>query len=96
MSFQDNRTALHEAARSKCKEELAVGKVASLLIDAGSDVEARAGSDGFSDFTVLMSASYHGHVAVVRNLLLARCEVNAQSSVSSSHKVERYLNLSLH
>lgn len=55
-----------------------------MLIEAGSDVEARAGTDGFSDFTLLMFASYHGHIAVVRHLLTARCEVNAQSSVSTS------------
>lgn len=54
-----------------------------MLIETGCDVEARAGTDGFSDFTVLMFASYHGHIGVARYLLEARCEVNAQSSVSS-------------
>lgn len=69
-------------ARSKSKNENAVGKTAEALIKAGSDVESRAGADGFNDFTVLMFASYHGHVSVVEHLLTARCEINAQSSVS--------------
>lgn len=74
--------AIHEVARSKSKKKEEVSRTAQLLISAGSDVEARAGSDGFSDFTVLMAASYHGHISVVSQLLQARCEVNAQSRVS--------------
>lgn len=71
-----------------------MGKVAGLLIAAGSDVEARAGSNGFGDFTVLMSASYHGHVAVVRKLVEARCEVNAQSLVVFySHQLTHALSI---
>ena len=68
-------------ARSKSDDEVAVGKVADTLIQAGSEIESRAGTDGFSDFTVLMFSAYHGHVGVVRHLIDARCEINAQSSV---------------
>ena len=68
-------------ARSKSDDEVAVGKVADMLIQAGCEIESRAGTDGFSDFTVLMFSAYHGHVGVVRHLIDARCEINAQSSV---------------
>lgn len=73
---------MHEVARSKSDDEVSVGKVADLLIQAGCEIESRAGTDGFSDFTVLMFSAYHGHISVVRYLIDARCEVNAQSSVS--------------
>lgn len=65
-------------------DEDLVGRTVESLIQAGSDVEARAKAEGFGDFTVLMSASYHGHRDVVKHLLRARCEINAQSSVISN------------
>ena len=68
-------------ARSKSDDEVAVGTVADMLIQAGCEIESRAGTDGFSDFTVLKFSAYHGHVGVVRHLIDARCEINAQSSV---------------
>ncbi|KAF6041020.1 hypothetical protein EB796_000661 [Bugula neritina] len=77
---KDARLPLHEVARSRSTDEKSIERITELLIERGCDIESKAGTDGFSDFTALMFASYHGHVSVVQQLLKANCNVNAQSS----------------
>ena len=44
--IQDERTALHEVARSPNMSDDRLGEIAKLLIDAGSDINAKSSDLG--------------------------------------------------
>ena len=44
--YQDERTALHECARSQCREELHLGEIARTLIEAGCDINSKSSDWG--------------------------------------------------
>jgi len=44
--FQDERTALHESARSQIRSDDKLGEIASILIKAGGDVNAKSSDLG--------------------------------------------------
>lgn len=44
--FKDERTALHETARSQAKGDFQLGEIAQCLIEAGSDVNAKSSDLG--------------------------------------------------
>ncbi|KAK6167385.1 hypothetical protein SNE40_021425 [Patella caerulea] len=80
ITHKDSRTALHEVARSKEKEEITLGEIARLLLQAGSDKDARGSDLGEADFTGLMFASYHGHYEVATAFIEAGCDINCTGS----------------
>ncbi|XP_076456786.1 uncharacterized protein LOC143291073 [Babylonia areolata] len=76
------RLALHEVARSRSEDETALGDIARLLVAAGSDVNAVSSDFAEADFSSLMFAAYHGHTEVVRALVAADCDINANGSIN--------------
>ena len=77
----DNRTALHELARSPVGIEEELEEVATLLIDGGADVNMQASGNGDANFTALMFAAYHDHLGVAKSILKAKnCDMNKQSA----------------
>ncbi|XP_050410829.2 ankyrin repeat domain-containing protein 6 [Patella vulgata] len=80
ITHKDSRTAVHEVARSKEKEEITLGEIARLLLQAGSDKDARGSDLGEADFTGLMFASYHGHSEVATAFIEAGCDINCTGS----------------
>ncbi|XP_076437640.1 uncharacterized protein LOC143276868 [Babylonia areolata] len=82
MANKHQRLALHEVARSQSTEETQLGRIAQLLVAAGSDVDATSSDFGEADFTSLMFAAYHGHTEVVNALVDADCDINANGSIN--------------
>ncbi|XP_060074912.1 serine/threonine-protein phosphatase 6 regulatory ankyrin repeat subunit A-like [Ylistrum balloti] len=74
---KDERTALHETARSQDYHEERLGGIATILIDAGSDVNAKSSDLGEADFTGLMFAAYHNHPEVALAFINSGCDINA-------------------
>ncbi|XP_069105647.1 ankyrin repeat domain-containing protein 6-like [Argopecten irradians] len=74
---KDERTALHETARSQDYHEERLGEIANILIDAGSDVNAKSSDLGEADFTGLMFAAYHNHPEVALAFTSNNCDINA-------------------
>ncbi|XP_033726929.1 poly [ADP-ribose] polymerase tankyrase-2-like [Pecten maximus] len=74
---KDERTALHETARSQDYHEERLGGIANILIDAGSDVNAKSSDLGEADFTGLMFAAYHNHPEVALAFTNNGCDINA-------------------
>ncbi|XP_074657109.1 uncharacterized protein LOC141910278 [Tubulanus polymorphus] len=79
---KDERTALHEACRSRVTEkEEQLSEIVQQLLDAGCDINMKSSSEGEADFTPLMFAAYHGHTDTVRVLLNHHeCHINSQGS----------------
>ncbi|XP_021355949.1 tankyrase-2-like [Mizuhopecten yessoensis] len=74
---KDERTALHETARSQDYHEERLGDIATILIAAGSDVNAKSSDLGEADFTGLMFAAYHNHPEVALAFTTSGCDINA-------------------
>lgn len=77
---KDERTALHEVARSQSTSDDKLGNIAKMLIDAGSDINAKSSDLGEADLTGLMYAAYHNHPEVAQAFVDAGCELDAVGS----------------
>ncbi|KAK7464566.1 hypothetical protein BaRGS_00037876 [Batillaria attramentaria] len=82
MANKHQRLPLHEVARSQSEDKSSLGRIARLLITAGSDVDALSSDFGEADFSSLMFAAYHGHTEVVNALIDADCDLNAYGSIN--------------
>ncbi|WAR26179.1 Y045-like protein, partial [Mya arenaria] len=74
---KDERTALHECARSQQKNAVQLGEIARSLIKAGCNVNSKSSDWGEADLTGLMYAAFHNHPEVAMALIDAGCELNA-------------------
>ncbi|KAL3885526.1 hypothetical protein ACJMK2_025578 [Sinanodonta woodiana] len=74
---KDQRTALHETARSHEQRDNELGEIAKLLIDAGSDINAKSSDLGDADLTGLIYAAYHNHPNVALAFIEGGCELDA-------------------
>ena len=86
-SYEDNWTALHQAAQSGHTP------VVTLLLDAGWNVEAR----NIGGVTPLRLAAEHGHLETAKCLLLrgARIETQCNDKWTPLHEASRYGHASL-